>query len=98
MDRRDFIKKTSAVGAAIATTNVAAQGAGDGPSGKPNILFILLDEMRFPRVFPKGVQDAREFLKAYMPRTFDLWKRGVKFSGHYTAASACSPARAALVT
>ncbi|WP_250454683.1 sulfatase-like hydrolase/transferase [Caballeronia sp. ATUFL_M2_KS44] len=98
MDRRDFIKKTSAVGAAIATTNVAAQSAESAQGGKPNILFILLDEMRFPRVFPKGVSDAREFLKTYMPRTFDLWRKGVKFSGHYTAASACSPARAALIT
>ncbi|WOD13467.1 sulfatase-like hydrolase/transferase [Paraburkholderia kirstenboschensis] len=103
MDRREFIKKTSAVGAAVATADVTAQGAdaaqgGDSSRRKPNILFILLDEMRFPSVFPDGITDVRGFLKTYMPRTFDLWRKGVKFSGHYTAASACSPARATLVT
>jgi arylsulfatase A-like enzyme len=99
MDRREFIKKTSAVGAAIATTHVTAQATENQKgNGKPNILFILLDEMRFPRVFPDGITDVSGFLKTYMPNTFDLWRKGVKFSGHYTAASACSPARAALVT
>ncbi|HEX8828784.1 MAG TPA: sulfatase-like hydrolase/transferase, partial [Xanthobacteraceae bacterium] len=102
MDRREFIKKTSAVGAAIATTNVVAQSTGSAQggasNGKPNILFILLDEMRFPSVFPQVVSNVREFLKTYMPSTFDLWRKGAKFSGHYTAASACTPARAALVT
>ncbi|SAK90250.1 sulfatase [Caballeronia hypogeia] len=97
MDRREFIKKSSAVGAAIASTNVSAQADG-AQGGKPNILFVLLDEMRFPSVFPAGIADVRGFLKTYMPRTFDLWRRGVKFSGHYTAASACTPARATIVT
>ncbi|SAL87082.1 arylsulfatase A like protein [Caballeronia arvi] len=98
MDRREFIKKTSAAGAALAATHVTAQSAESPNAGKPNILFILLDEMRFPRVFPDGITDVGGFLKTYMPNTYDLWRKGVKFSGHYTAASACSPARAALVT
>jgi uncharacterized sulfatase len=99
MDRREFIKKTSAIGAAL-TTPTLALGASESVTHKksPNILFILLDEMRYPRVFPEGIKNVGEFLRHFMPRTYHLWRRGVKFSGHYTAASACTPARGALVT
>jgi uncharacterized sulfatase len=33
-----------------------------------------------------------------MPNTFTLWKNGVKFSNHNTAATMCSPSRGVLVT
>lgn len=65
---------------------------------KPNILFILVDELRFPSVFPQGVNDAGEFLEKYMPNVYRLWKRGVKFSNYQTAASACTPARGTILT
>jgi len=32
-------------------------------SAKPNILFIQVDEMRFPMGFPEGISDAAEFLR-----------------------------------
>ncbi|MEX3858865.1 sulfatase-like hydrolase/transferase [Paraburkholderia sp. BR10923] len=103
MDRREFIKKTSAIGAALTTPKLAlgASGAATGDAahkGTPNILFILLDEMRYPRVFPAGINSPGDFLRHFMPQTHSLWRRGVKFSGHYTAASACTPARGTLVT
>jgi uncharacterized sulfatase len=65
---------------------------------KPNILFVLVDEMRFPSVFPAGVHDAAGFLEAYMPNVHRLWQAGVKFSNYYTAATACTPARGTLIT
>ncbi|HEY5311780.1 MAG TPA: sulfatase-like hydrolase/transferase, partial [Pirellulales bacterium] len=34
----------------------------------------------------------------YMPRVFGLWQSGVKFSAHYTAAVACTPARGTLIS
>jgi uncharacterized sulfatase len=102
MERRKFLQKTAKTGIALATTSLVGYGgsAASNPSRttKPNILFIIVDELRFPRVFPKGVSDAAGFLKEFMPNTYSLWSGGVKFAGHYTAATACTPARGTLVT
>jgi uncharacterized sulfatase len=65
---------------------------------KPNILFLLVDELRFPSQFPEGVDDAAEFLRKYMPNIYKLWDGGVKFRNYKTAAIACTPARGTLVT
>ena len=67
-------------------------------NSKPNILFIVVDEMRFPKVFPTGISSAADFLKKYMPNTYALWDSGVKFANHNTASNDCSPARGVLVT
>ena len=65
---------------------------------KPNILFVMVDEMRFPSSFPEGIHDAADFLKEFMPNVYRLWKRGVKFTNYHTAASACTPARGTIAT
>jgi arylsulfatase A-like enzyme len=66
---------------------------------KPNILFIVVDELRYPSVFPNGIHDVGGFLRRFMPATHRLlWQRGVKFAAHFTAGVACSPARGTLVT
>ena len=64
----------------------------------PNILFIVVDEMRYPTVFPSGISDAGQFLAKFMPNTYKLWQNGVKFANQHTASIACSPARGAFVT
>lgn len=69
-----------------------------GDTAPPNILFIMVDEMRFPSVFPEGVKSVPEFLAKFMPNLFELWERGVKFGNHYTAAVACTPARGVLIS
>jgi len=43
-----------------------------GPTRKPNILFVLVDELRYPSVFPAGVSNAGEFLARFMPNTYAL--------------------------
>lgn len=65
---------------------------------RPNILFVLVDELRFPTVFPDGIDDAAGFLQKYMPSVYRLWQSGVKFSNYYTAAIACTPSRGTLLT
>ena len=67
-------------------------------NSKPNILFVLVDEMRYPTNFPEGIADAPEFFERYMPNIYKLWKRGVKFSNYHTAANACSPARGTIIS
>lgn len=101
--RRAFIASSAAAaaGAAMAGPAAAAQTRVDSRrarAGVPNIIMILVDEMRFPQTFPAGISTPEEFLEAYMPNLAKLWKRGVKFSNHHTAGTACSPARACLVT
>ena len=111
MDRRDFIKSAgiAAAGGALAGAGLAsrpsqAQVSGPMPGPQPNILFILVDELRFPSVFPSSVtatdpfQAVDQFLAQYMPNVHALWQSGVKFGSHYTAATACSPARGVLIS
>ncbi len=37
---------------------------------QPNIIFIHVDEMRFPMHFPKNIHNAGEFLANFMPTVF----------------------------
>src|SRR3954451_9232930 len=83
MDRRTFLVSA---GAAAASTALGArpgwaQTSDSGPAAgpKPNILFILCDELRFPSVFPTGVSNVDQFLASFMPNVYGLWQRGVKF-------------------
>jgi arylsulfatase A-like enzyme len=99
MDRRTFLKNTAATGGALAAAGLLGNQTRAQAGPPPNILFILVDELRFWRVFPKGINNVGEFLRAFMPKTYQsLWVPGVKFAGHYTAGTACSPARGTLVT
>ncbi len=99
LSRRLMLK--AAVGMAA---GAALPGCGDGSSSSPaatngpNVLFIVVDQLRYPKVFPAGITSPEQFLKTFMPNTYSLWQRGVKFSNHITASCACSPARGVLVT
>jgi arylsulfatase A-like enzyme len=59
----------------------------------PNILVIMVDQLRTPQWFSAGPTAA-----ALMPNLARLRKGGVSFAGHYTASNDCTPARAALLT
>ncbi|HLH01931.1 MAG TPA: sulfatase-like hydrolase/transferase [Bryobacteraceae bacterium] len=100
MKRRDFLKSTGAVTggmlAGLRTMKASNDDAVAGP--QPNILFILVDELRYPTVFPQGISDAGQFLARFMPNLHKLWQAGVKFGNYYTAANACTPARGTLIT
>jgi arylsulfatase A-like enzyme len=103
MKRRDFLKSSAALTGAslmsgLGLNKLWAQNTTVGGS-RPNILFILVDELRYPTVFPKGIEDARGFFKAFMPHLYKrLWKRGVKFDNHHTASNACTPARGVIIS
>lgn len=99
MKRRDFLKTTAAVaGASVASRLGFAQNATE-PGPQPNILFILVDELRWPTVFPKGANNVESYFKKFMPNLYNnLWKKGVKFSNYNTAACACTPARGTIIS
>lgn len=88
------LSSASPAAADVLTSASSAKGL----TAKPNILMILVDEMRFPKVFPAGVSNAGEFLAKFMPNTYALWQRGVKFSQHHSNANDCTPSRAVMFT
>jgi arylsulfatase A-like enzyme len=99
VDRRTFLKNAATTGGALAAAGLLRNQSKAQGAPPPNILFILVDELRFWRVFPKGINNVGEFLQAFMPNTYQsLWVPGVKFAGHHTAGTACTPARGTLVT
>jgi arylsulfatase A-like enzyme len=64
-----------------------------GRSEKPNILVIVVDQLRFPQWFspnPGGV--------GLPPNLERLSQGAVSFARHYTASNDCSPSRSAMLT
>ncbi len=59
----------------------------------PNILVILVDQLRTPVWLPPGVLPA-----TLMPNLTALQSGAVNFERHYTASNDCSPARGTLLT
>ncbi len=105
VSRREFVKVSGGaalMGAGLVGGQVSAAAAATATrahaGSRPNVVFIMVDELRFPRTFPDGIETTRQFLRRFMPNVAGLWERGVKFANHYSAATSCGPARAALVT
>lgn len=100
MNRRTFLKRATTAGALLlgnqllptAWQPVTPQRA-LAADGAPNILVIIVDQMRSPQWFPDQSQ-----LDTYLPNIARLRQGAVNLGGHYTAAAACTPARACLVT
>ena len=99
MKRRDFLKTSAAAAGASVASRLGFAKHITEPGPQPNILFILVDELRWPSVFPKGANNVESYFKKYMPNLYkNLWKKGVKFSNYNTAACACTPARGTIIT
>jgi arylsulfatase A-like enzyme len=60
---------------------------------KPNILVIVVDQMRTPQWFP-GPQT----LNALLPNIGRLQRSSVSFESHYTASNMCTPSRGVMTT
>jgi arylsulfatase A-like enzyme len=105
-DRRTFLKSGLALGGSLALaraglTQQQARGAARQASSSipglsrrpPNILVILVDQMRSPVwTAPAALVDE------VMPNLAALRRRSVSFERHYTASNDCSPARSTLLT
>jgi arylsulfatase A-like enzyme len=59
----------------------------------PNVLVILVDQLRAPQWYTAAPAMAR-----LLPNISRLRREGVSFERHYTASNDCTPARAALLT
>jgi arylsulfatase A-like enzyme len=103
-DRRTFIKRGLLTGGSLA---LAAAGTPTPAQARrprrlhhrrakhrpPNILVILVDQMRAPAWVPASVA-----LDTLLPNLAALRRESVSFNGHYTASNDCSPSRGALLT
>ncbi len=102
LTRRTALKLglAGAVGAASGVDAAVAQSARKGAqareSRKPNILFVLVDEQRYPTVYESAA--LKDFRATVLTAQAGLAKRGVSFERHYIASSACVPSRTSLYT
>ena len=71
---------------------VISPARGEAADGRPNVLFIAVDDLNDWIGCLGGHPQGRS------PRIDELSKRGVLFERSYCAAPACNPSRAALLT
>ena len=100
MDRRNFLRLVNLSArtllGALTPDWLGAAGAPTARSAEPrtpNILVIIVDQLRFPQWFL-----AQPVLDLALPAQARLRRGAVSFERHYTAANACTPARACLLT
>jgi len=86
LTRREFLEAT------VATTALAASGIAQPEPRRPNVLFILADDLGYGDLSCYGRPD-------YQTPVLDgLARQGLKFSSNYAAAPVCTPTRCAYVT
>ncbi|HEX4033148.1 MAG TPA: sulfatase-like hydrolase/transferase [Solirubrobacteraceae bacterium] len=109
IDRRRFLARTLKTGGLITAASLGAETLSDAAatttagrrhaiarrsrSSQPNILVIVVDQMRAPRWFGPGAGSP-----GLPPNIARLAREGVSFQRHYTASNDCSPARATMLT
>ena len=92
--RRDLLAGTAATGLAgrFAAPHASAQGAGRAPPTKPNILFIMADDLGYADV---GCYGQRDF---ETPNVDRVAREGVRLTQGYANSPVCSPTRVGLIT
>lgn len=98
MDRRKFLKNVGLAGAALVAPQLdsaLAEVPEPEPAAtvRPNILVIVVDQMRYPQWFPDQAT-----LDQHLPGLARLRSGAVSFGQHYVAANACTPARGTMLT
>ncbi|MFW6162327.1 MAG: sulfatase-like hydrolase/transferase [Planctomycetota bacterium] len=88
--RRAFLKTTALGAAAMATTSPARRAAA-APKDKPNVLFIMVDDLGKEWVSCCGAEDIET------PHLDKLAETGMRFVNGYSMAQ-CTPSRATLLT
>lgn len=97
MKRRTLIKTAGIAAAAVAGSamfpNFLRGVEAAKPSRKPNILVVMVDQLRFPQgAFTQGLLDDAA------PNMAALRQQSVSFDSHFAAATACSPSRSTITT
>jgi arylsulfatase A-like enzyme len=108
VDRRRFLAGGLRVGGALTAATLGVDALVDVDNApahrrepqrghrrtrRPNILVIMVDELRAPRWFGPGAEGTE-----LPPNIASIARSGVSFARHYTASNDCTPARATLLT
>ncbi len=83
----------STIGDLAASASQASAKVPPTPTGAPNILVVLVDQMREPLGLLSDAAAA-----SLMPNVARIRTGGVSFGNHFTAANDCTPSRGALLT
>jgi arylsulfatase A-like enzyme len=96
IDRRTFLKRGLAAGGLAGGGAAIWAAASSGPSARtpPNILVIIVDQLRFPQWFSPAAVGG----PGLPPNLAGLRRGSVSFERHYTASNDCTPARSTLLT
>ena len=89
MNRREFLQSMTA-GAAF--SSLAQVAAGAKSRRRPNIVFILADDLGYGDLGCYGQK------KIKTPRLDRMAREGLRFTSHYSGYTVCSPSRCALMT
>ncbi|MEV6065709.1 sulfatase-like hydrolase/transferase [Nocardia sp. NPDC052001] len=93
VSRRGFLAGAATTAAAATVAAPAGRARADVNPDRPNILVVLVDEMRAAVWFPdQGVLDG------LLPNLARIRSGGVSFDNHYTAANDCTASRGVLAT
>lgn len=96
------LSRRTVLGGAAAAAGAAAVGFSGyellgrrtpSAAGRPNILVVMVDQMRAPQWFPDAQQ-----LGALLPNLDRLRARSTSFASHYSASNMCTPSRGVLTT
>ena len=94
IDRRTFIRKAAAASGGIVASQALTPFAVAAKSQRrPNILTIVVDQLRTPQWFPQQAQ-----LDALLPNLARLRNRATSFQSHYTASNMCVASRGTMLT
>jgi arylsulfatase len=92
MDRRDFLRALGASAAGVAISGQGAclpRAAGDR---RPNIVFIMADDLGYGEVGAYGQTKIRT------PHMDRMAREGMRFTQHYSGSPVCAPSRCVLLT
>jgi len=89
-NRRDFLKTVGLGAAALAVTQF--EFCAKKESAKPNVIFILADDLGYGELGCYGQEKIRT------PHIDRLAAEGMKFTQHYSGSPVCAPSRCVLMT
>jgi len=89
--RRDFLKTAGAIGATLLPSGKFIWGA-QRSSRKPNIVFILGDDLGYAELGCYGQQKIRT------PHIDGIAREGIRFTQSYSGSPVCAPSRCVLLT
>lgn len=91
ISRRTFLKKAGAT-LPLAAAAMTMRDAASQPAAKPNIVYILVDDLGYGDLSCYGAEDMQT------PNIDALMDSGMRFNQFYANCPVCSPTRAALLT